>query len=122
MRFTACGRTFFISFTEKGTHDSPLSKLWVVYKERDGLAKRHEFRQAGKETDPVFVVFEGHEDTPFWNRASDGVRFVYTDLTYTAALEYAERGDVEHIVLICDTSEFQRYYQAATQKHKGTSW
>lgn len=82
--------------------------------------KRHEFVMAGQE-DAVFVVFTGHEDTPFWRREGDGIRFVYTNLSFSAARALSEMPDSRLAHSTSDTTEeeFNRYYNEATEKHKG---
>lgn len=79
--------------------------------------KRHEFA-AGTDPD-VFVVFEGEEECPFWRRDDDGIRFVYTDLTFERALSTANQPEsfLGHSVHDADGQEFLSYYQEARQKH-----
>lgn len=79
--------------------------------------KRHEFITKGQ-TD-AFVVFEGEEECPFWRRVGDGIRFVYTDLTYEAALATAGQTNsfLDHVVTETDGGEFLDYYWQAVSKH-----
>src|ERR1044072_3109000 len=79
--------------------------------------KRHEFIEKG--SNDAFVVFEAEEDTPFWRRQGDGIRFVYTDLTYAKALAIASQPGsfLVHTVTDTDGEEFVRYYTEARTNH-----
>ena len=54
--------------------------------------KRIEFAELG--SSDRFVVFEGHENHPFWNRKGE-IAHVFTDLTFDRAKLAAERGIVK---------------------------
>ena len=76
--------------------------------------KRLEFVMKGMEGH-AYVVFEGHEANPFWRRVGDGIRFVYTNLTYRQVCAWADEPEsgITHTIADTTEEEFKDYYKAA---------
>ncbi len=79
---------------------------------------RHEFYTPNEKGGAAYVVFDGAEDTPFWNRPNDGIRFVYTNWNYRHCMHLARRRELVHVAVLCDGSEFYCYRDEARRKHK----
>ena len=76
--------------------------------------KRFEFRE--NPSADAFVVFEGHEETPFWNRGGK-IHFCHTDLTLAKARASALAGVVQQQEIDGDET-FEAWNAAASETHR----
>jgi hypothetical protein len=82
--------------------------------------RRLEFRITG---DPdVFIIFEKHFDTPFWQSEENGICFVYTkNLNYTAIKAFVKSGKASRTIFPSSHAEFKRYQKIALAHHTATA-
>lgn len=85
---------------------------------REGTTTKHEFKENNRRAASIYTVFEGQEDIPFWKR-EDGYHFVFTNLTFEAAMAETRREEpyLAHSASETDWSEFMTCYREAYEHH-----
>jgi len=75
---------------------------------------KHDFKEL--DATDIFVAFEGHENSPFWDRGGI-IYYVVTNLSFKLANVLAKKGDLQHSSMVVPDCTFDMWISLAEKTH-----